>query len=155
MNISSKTSRFALLTLLLVGCSATEVQESKAFPNDQAAAVHFMKSKFSIMDCSDMGIISKGEVDEHFYDLFYAINKSRSLSISRDELQGSLYDSNDAQVSYIFELMDSNLDRVVSTKEFRSFMFTAIDLLDTNKNGEVTLADVGLEAPKIIRAHER
>src|SRR5690606_3536783 len=102
-----------------------------------------------------MCIVAKGEVDEHFYDMFYAINKSRSLSINKDELQGSLYGSNDAQVSYIFELMDSNLDSIVTTKEFRSFMFTAIDLVDTNKNGEITLADVGLEAPKIIRAHER
>ncbi len=145
----------ALLCLVMASCSSSKVQEQMAFADDRAAAIHFLQSNFTILDCSDRGIVSKGEVDDHFYDLFYSIDRNRSLHITYDELERAFSDSTDAQVSYLFRLMDGDLDSSVTTQEFRRFMFTAIDLADTNKNGEVTLADVNLEPPKIIRADQR
>lgn len=144
-----------LLPLLLGGCSSPQSGDSKPFASEHAAAVHFLKPIFPILDCDSVGVVGKGEVDEHFYEVFYAVDKNRSLSIRQEDLEHALFDSSKEEVSYIFTMMDKNLDKVVSTEEFQDFMYTIIDLADTGKNGEITLADLGLEAAKIIRAHER
>jgi len=149
------SARILLLTLLLGASGTSLAEDSKGFANDRAAAVHFLRPMFSIMDCEGMGVIGKGEVDEHFFELFYALTERGSFSIAREEVERSIPDSNDAQIEHIFGMMDQSDNGVVSTKEFRSFMFTVLDLADAAKKGEVTLADVGLDAPRIIRAQDR
>ena len=144
-----------LFALLLGAPAALLAGDTEGFANDREAAVHFLRPMFPIMDCEGVGVISKGEVDEHFFELFYALTERGSFSIARDEVERSIPNSNDAQLEHIFGMMDINGNGIVSTEEFRNFMFTALDLADSEQKGEVTLADVGLEAPRIIRAQDR
>lgn len=155
MSFTLNTLYLMLLTLLLIGCGSSKPGKNEPFADDRAAAVHILQPFFPILDCGDAGLISKGEVDDHFFQLFYFLDKRRSVSIRQEDLEHALFASSKEQVAYLFKMMDQNANGIVAPNEFRDFMYKAIDLADTENKGEITLADVGLEPPKIIRAKDR
>lgn len=155
MNTGHNRLQLALFVLLLSGWNSAAARDSEPFASEREAAVHFLRPFFPVMDCENMGVISKGEVDDHFFAVFYSVGRLRTFSISLEDLERSLLHSSKEQISFVFAMMDQDGDRAVSTQEFREFMYRAIDLADTGQNGEVTLTDLGMEQPRIIRAHQR
>jgi len=149
--------RILLLAFLLAAPASLKAGdiEGEGFASDRAAAVHFLRPLFPIMDCEGMGVVGKGEVDDHFFALFYSVGERGAFSISRNDLARAYADSNERQISHIFSMMDQGGNDAVSTNEFRSFLFEALALADIGQKGEVTLADLGLDPPRIIRAQDR
>lgn len=144
-----------LLALLLSGYSSAGVKDDTPFASDRDAAVHFVKPLFPLMDCETVGAVSKGEVDDHFFALFYTFARLRSFSFEKSDTQRAFSDSSEEKVSTLFGMMDQNGNGVVSTGEFRDFMYTAMDLIDVEQKGRVTLTDLGLDEPRLIRAKQR
>ena len=145
----------SLLVLLLGATTPVAAVQEAAFGSDRAAAVYFLRPLFPIMDCEGMGVVTKGEVEEHFFALFYSVSERGAFHLSHADLARALPGSSALQVSYLFGMMDRDEDGMVTTAEFHHFMLRAIELADSGGKGEVTLADVGLAPPRIIRARDR
>jgi hypothetical protein len=141
------------IALLLVGCTPEEtpLAPAKPFADERAAALHFIKPAFPILDCTDTGSIEQGEVDEHFFNLFFSLDADRSRSISLQEYIRAAYDSTPEKEGFIFDLIDTDGNGAVSTREYRQHLFTAIDLADENGDGEVTELEAGV-APRQVAA---
>lgn len=161
---SAQCARVLLALALVLGCLSSAAahdglgnmpDDGAGFGSDRAAAVYFLRPLFPIMDCEGMGVISEGEVEDHFFALFYSVGKRGAFHITRDDLVRSLDGSSEARITHVFDLMDGNGDGRVSTSEFREFMVKAIRLADVEQNGEVSLADLDMATPRIIRSRDR
>lgn len=112
------------------------------FESEVAAAQHFLRPVFSILDCEREDEVEAGEVDEHFHDLFFYVDRDLDKIITEEELIRSVYDSVPAKEQYLFRLMDTNVDARVSALEFRNYIIRAIETADTNRDGMVTLDEL-------------
>lgn len=103
---------------------------------------------FNFLDCENDGTIEKGEVDEHFPQVFFIYDKDRSRDLSRSEYVSSTHPEDKALQARIFKLMDSNGDNLVSTTEYRLYFYQIIDSADINSDGEVSLQELAqLQSP--------
>ncbi len=146
-----KTPSFHLLWLLaLSGISAcshqsTRTNEEPVFPDQKSTAIHFIQPLFTVLDCERKGEIESGEVDEHFFELYFFTDRDRSRSISLQEYINSVAKSSSEQSTYIFNQMDTDKDALISTREFRDYLITSIEIADANQDGSVTEQEARLE----------
>ena len=115
-----------------------------AFTYHSSAVKHFIQPMFSVLDCEHVGKISSGEVDEHFYALFFYIDRDQSRDITLDEFIRSAHGSTPEKEQYLFGLMDVDKNDLVSVNEFRDFTISAIDSSDTDNDGLVSEREIGL-----------
>ncbi|MAR90446.1 MAG: hypothetical protein CML06_06150 [Pseudomonadales bacterium] len=162
------TAGFTMMVaaLALGGCSpaaqvpaqaqpqASSAQDDSApLPDQRASAVHFLQPVFSVLDCEKKGEVEAGEVDNHFFELYFFADRDQSRSISQAEfLAHSSAESRDKDL-YVFQQMDTNRNGTVSVMEYRQHVFRALELADTDADGVVTAEEAELAA--FLRARSR
>lgn len=138
---------FALALSLFYSLSSAHAETdplAPAFADLRSAAIHFLQPIFYTLDCEKVGVVEAGEVEEHFYEIFFRADRDHSRSISRQEFRLAAVTRNDRKEDYIFDLMNRDGNDVVSVQEFLQHVYTAIDLADSNKNGELTEQEAGI-----------
>ena len=133
---------FIFSCLVLSACSSVQPADSSAANDsgfgEQKAAVRFLQPLFSTLDCEQVGEIEAGEVDEHFAQIYFFSDRDQSRSLSEAEYLRSIAHSDPQKDSFIFTLMDTNKDTLVTPMEFRMYTFKAIKLADTDGSGSVS-----------------
>ncbi|MEE2733281.1 MAG: hypothetical protein VYA55_20850 [Pseudomonadota bacterium] len=131
-------SILALLWACAVAPADSDVRpEAETVDPRHAAAVHFIQPIFSVLDCEKKGEIEAGEIDEHFAELYFFVDRDRSRTISLQEFSASMSHSSAQQDAYLFQQMDTNQDQLVSIMEYRQFVFEVLQVADTDRNGSV------------------
>jgi hypothetical protein len=148
---------FVIPYLSLVSCAAIESKPEtpeviSPFSNQYSAAVHFIQPLFSVLDCEKVGEIEKGEIDEHFHELFFFADRDQSRTITLPEYSHSVSHSTAQQDQYIFVQMDANADGVVDPNEFQIYLNRSIDAADLNQDGSVTEQEAQLHSFKRVSA---
>lgn len=126
-----------LFSAVLMACSTVN-ETQQPVVEGRVAAIRFIQPLFSALDCEGVGEIDPGEVDEHFFELYFFADRDHSRTISEQEYVQSISQSNPELDSHIFHLMDKDGDSVVTTSEFRSYLFRAMHLADRDRNGTVS-----------------
>ncbi len=107
--------------------------------------MHFLQPMFDTLDCEGVGIVESGEVDEHFYGVFGFADVDNSRSLSKQEYIKSIHNADPGLESFIFASIDKNGDGMLSPLEFRNHVIMAIDIADTNRNGELTETEAEMQ----------
>lgn len=131
----------------------THSHTDPAFTNEVEAAQHFLKPIFSILDCEGEGEVEPGEVDEHFSGLFFYVDRDLDKNITEEELVSSAHHSHPSKERYLFALMDTDRNGVVSGSEFRNYLIHAVSVADHNQDGMLTPDEVGIETIAHSHAH--
>lgn len=151
-NVFSYGLSVVVFAMSLTACSvsapvASDVSadpSSSPFYNEHQAAVHFVQPIFSVLDCEKKGEIEQGEVDEHFFELYFFADRDRSRTVSQAEFSQSMLHSTPQQNRYLFQQIDGNHDAVISIEEYRQFVFVALQKADTNQDGSVDEQEAAL-----------
>ena len=144
MKILRHLSSFIAAILFSTTTVADKKKTPSPFTNDIEAAKHFIKPIFSTLDCEGVGVIEAGEVDEHFFNLFFYHDRDRSKTIRQSEFVFSKDSLERQRLAYVFTQMDVDKNSLVSTNEYRDHVISSIDKADINRNGELTEAEAGL-----------
>ncbi len=137
--------RFPWLPLIAAISTYTAADSKTAaalFPDQRSAAVHFLQPIFPDLDCEGVGVVEQGEVDEHFFQLFFSQDTDQSKTLSMREFLRYSREENRAKDIFLFKLIDKNADGQLSPREYREHVIFAIDAADADRDGELTEAEV-------------
>ena len=139
-----------MLVLTLAACTmqspVAPAPATDHFVDEHQAALHFIQPIFSVLDCEKKGEIEQGEVDEHFFELYFFADRDRSRSISAVEFAQSTPHSTPQQNLYLFQRMDTDRNELISVEEYRQFVFAALQVADTNQDGSVDEQEAAVHA---------
>lgn len=122
--------------------SAARVPEAALATDGPAAAAFVLIPVFDILDCNRADAIDAAQVEEHFSQMFAPLDRDRSRTLSLDEYVGAIRGAERQARERLFARIDVNTDGIASVKEYRNHLFEMIELADTNKDGEVTRAEL-------------
>lgn len=139
---------FLVYFMALSACSLIEPTGNESIGSEQKAAVRFLSPVFPLLDCEHVGEIETGEVDEHFSQMYFFVDRDMSRSVTEAEFLRSMPRPDPDKDRQIFKLMDTNLDTLVTPMEFRRYSYKAIKQADADNSGSVSRREVGLKPLK-------
>lgn len=121
--------------------------------NSVESAALALKPLFSVLDCEGEGVIRPNEVDEHIAQALSVYDRDGSRTISRGEYLRSVPDAARERQAALFDSSDTKKDGVLSAKEFGRHVLALIDVVDSNRDGEVTRSELeyGSRGPRAAR----
>lgn len=98
----------------------------------------FLEPVFDILDCDRQDMIDRGQVDEHFGQLFAPRDTDRSHTLSLGEFVSGTRGALRKRRELAFGTADQNADGQLTADEFTAHLYGLLDAADSNKDGSVT-----------------
>ena len=123
--------------------SLEKASAEKASPRE--SALYFMTPAFHTLDCEGVGAFDEGHVEEHGPQIFFQYDRDRNRKITESEFVSRWKDDRASLRVAIYTEMDLDKNKAVTPNELRAYALKATKLLDTDHDGEVTLAEMNMK----------
>lgn len=137
--------------VVLLAGSRTEVGPAAAGAPPSPPAGHaaapptpamVLEPVFEILDCDREGLIDRGQVDEHFGQLFAPRDLNRSHTLDVDEYVRGTAGAQRRRFSVAFAAADRDESGELTSDEFIDHLYRLVDQADADGDGSVTVAEL-------------
>lgn len=134
-----------LFVLCAALCACAGTGEIAQVSSERQIARDTLLPMFYVLDCTDQGFLEAGEIAEHMAQIFRPFDRDNSRTLSRGEFSraGNYHDA--GLLDTAFTMSDANADGAVNSQEYRYYLERLIRTMDTDSNGELTLAELQVD----------
>ena len=126
---------------LINGCAGEQAPGPAEI--ERKIAEQTLRAMFYTLDCTDEGYLEAGEIGEHMAQLFRPYDVDRSITLSAREFERAGRLSDPDLLATAFSLSDSDASGEVTGREFEAYIARLLDVMDADRDGEITPAELG------------
>lgn len=134
---------WAVVVVLIGGCARSDTPSEA--DTERKIAAQTLRAMFYTLDCTDEGHLEAGEIGEHMSQLFRPYDVDRSITLSAKEFERAGRLSDPELLGTAFSMSDADASGEVTGREFEAYIARLLDVMDTDRDGEITPEELGDE----------